>query len=432
MGGKYFVILAALLVATQALAQAPPSAGDSDPVRLKLMQGFPPPAAAQVRWDDGSMWTFPKTRWAFSHMRELAPTVGIRREGPASLLPRAERADLDAVRFTTLDGRTMTWRESLDANYTDGIVVLQRGRIVYERYLGALGPRDQHIAMSVTKSFVGALAEILIAEGRLDPSRTVGSYVVELGGSGFGDATVRQVMDMRTGLRYSEDYAGLGSALSDTTRMQIAAGLSAPPPGYEGPDGNYAFVASIAKEGTHGGDFVYETPNTVALGWVLERITGQSIAAQLEARFWSRMGMEQDAGMVVDRHGIPFAGAALTASLRDMARFGEMIRLGGRWNGQQIMPEAAVRAILKGGDPAAFVNAKYPGLDGGNYGSQWWHRVGGQTMALGIHGQGIYIDPKAEFVIARFASHPTASNRGINPVTIPAYDAIAARLTTPR
>jgi CubicO group peptidase (beta-lactamase class C family) len=421
-------MLIGLLMATPTLAQVPLSAAESDPVRLKLMQGFPPPTTAQVRWDDASMWTFPKTRWAFSHMRELVPTVGLRRDGAVSPLPRAERADLDAVQLTTLDGRHMTWRESLDANHTDGILVLHRGRVVYERYIGALGPKDQHIAMSVTKSFIGSLAELLIAEGKLDPSRTVASYVPELSGSGFGDASVRQVMDMRTGLGYSEDYAGMGAALSDVTRMMIAAGGSAPPPGYKGPDSNYAFAVSIAKEGTHGGGFNYKTPNSIVLGWVLERITGQPIAAQLEARFWVPMGMEQDAALLVDRQGVAFAGGGLLVSLRDMARFGEMIRLGGRWNGQRIMPETAVRAILKGGDPAAFVDAKYPGLDGGNYGSQWWHRAGGQTMAVGINGQGIYIDPKAELVIVRFASHPAASNRVINPVTIPAYDAIAARL----
>jgi CubicO group peptidase (beta-lactamase class C family) len=422
--------LAALFLCTDAVAQTQGAPlRDSDPTRLRLMQGFPVPEAAQVRWDDGSMWTFPKTRWSFSHIRELLPTVAIRRGAtPASSLPRAERADLDAVSFTTLDGRQMTWRGSLDANYTDGILVLHRGRIIYERYFGALGANDQHVAMSVTKSLVGTLAEALIAEGRLDPSRRVASYVPELAASGFGDATVREVMDMRTGLQYSEDYAGFGSGLSDVSRMEIAAGRVVAPAGYTGPIGNYAYAASIAKSGEHGGDFVYKTPNSIVLGWILERVTGKSLASQIEERFWLPMGMEQDASLAVDRLGTAFSGAGFSASLRDMARFGEMIRLGGRWNGRQILPSAAVEAIVRGGDPAAFVKANYPGLEGGAYASQWWRRASGQVLALGIHGQGIYIDPKADLVIARFASHPTASNRGINPVTIPAYEAIAARL----
>jgi CubicO group peptidase (beta-lactamase class C family) len=109
-----------------------------------------------------------------------------------------------------------------------------------------------------------------------------------------------------------------------------------------------------------------------------------------------------------------------------------MIRLGGRWNGKQILPPAVVKSILTAGDPAAFAGTKYPGLEGGSYRSQWWHRAGGQTYAVGIHGQAIYIDPKAEMVIARFASHPVASNRSINPTTLPAYDAIAAHLSKGR
>jgi CubicO group peptidase (beta-lactamase class C family) len=375
------------------------------------------------------MWSFPQTRWAFSHIRELLPTAEIRRAGSVAELPRAERPDLDSLSFTTMDGRTMSWRESLEANFTDGIVVLHRGRVVYEKYFGALRPDGQHIAMSVTKSFVGALVECLIAEGTLEPTRTLGSYVPELARSGFGNATVRHVLDMRTSLQYVEDYADIAAGTTDTSRMLVAAGWIRPPAGVQVPAGNYRFVANVAANGTHGGDFSYLTPNSSALGWLLERVTGQSLADQLHARFWSTMGMEQDASLTVDRVGTGFAGAGLTTSLRDLARFGEMIRRGGRWNGRQIMPESAVASIVKGGDPAAFAKAGYPGLEGGNYGSQWWHRVDGQVLALGIHGQGIYIDPAAELVIARFASHPTASNRGINPVTIPAYDAVARWLT---
>lgn len=417
------------LLATAALGQAPPlSAADSDPVLLGWMQGSPPAADRQVRFDDGSMWRFPATRWSYSNWRALVPAVSIRRGAAVAVLPRAERADLDALTFVPLGATApMTWAQSLGANYTDGIVVLHRGRIVFERYFGALNPEGQHLAFSVTKSFVGTLAETLIAEGRLDPARTMASYVPELTASGFGDATVRQVMDMRTGLAFDENYGG--TAVSDVARMIVAGGGAPPPPKYDGPLTAYGHVVSIGKSGSHGGDFVYRTPNTQALAWVLERIAGQPIAAQIEARYWSRLGMEQDASLQVDRVGTAAAGSGFNASLRDMARFGEVIRLGGKWKGQQVVPAAAIAAIMAGGSPAAFAAAKYPGLEGGNYASQWWHRATGQVMAVGVHGQGIYIDPAAEMVIARFASHPVASNRVINATTLPAYDAMATRLS---
>lgn len=426
-------ILAALLAATATAAAAqtsaappPLGAAESTPGALGLMQGFPATPGKQVRFDNASMWSFPNTRWSFSHWRELVPTVGIRRgTGPVSDLDRKDRIDIDTLRFKTLRGQEISWADSLGLNYTDGIVVLHRGRIVYERYFGALAPGGQHIAFSVTKSFIGTLAELLIAEGKLDPARPMASYVPELANSGFGDATVRQVMDMRTAIAFDEDYTARGTALTDVTRMGIAGASVPVPPGFTGPDGLHDFVATIGLAGAHGGDFAYRTPNTQALAWVIERITGQPVAKLIEDRFWLRMGMEEDAALAVDRRGTAFAGGGMTASLRDMARFGEMIRQNGRWNGQQILPRPVVTAILTPGDVAAFASARYPGLDGGSYASQWWHRPDGQVMAVGIHGQGIYIDPAAEMVIARFASHPTATNRAINPVTIPAYDALA-------
>ncbi len=425
---------AALILAAPAMSQtavqtaAPLDAAQSDPATLGLMRGSPPARDSQVRWDDASMWAFPKTRWAFSNQQGLLPTATVARSGTVSALPRATRKGLDAVRFTSLDGRAMTWGQAFDANYTDGIIVLHKGRVVYERYAGALQPEGRHIAFSVTKSFVGTLAEILIHEGRIDESRTVASYVPELAQSGFGSATVRQLMDMRTAIAFNEDYAGAGSELSDITRMSLAGGMAPNPPGYKGPDGSFAFAASLGGNGAHGGDFVYRTPNTQALQWLVERVGGAPFATQLAERIWKPMGMEQEATVAVDRLGTAFGGGGLNASLRDFARFGEMLRMGGRWNGRQILPTAVVKAILTPGDAPAFAAARYPGLEGGSYRSQWWHRASGQTMAVGIHGQAIYVDPKAGMVIARFASHPVATNRVINPTTLPAYDAIAAAL----
>lgn len=427
---RLHIVAAALAVGTAAHAQPMPTAAETDPVKLGLMQGSPVPAEKQVRADDGSSSRFPKTRWAFSNLQALVPAQVVQRSGPVSSLPVALRTDLDAVPFTTLDGVKSTWGQAFDLNFTDGIIVMHKGRIVYERYAGALGPDGRHVAFSVTKSFVGTLAELLIHEGKLDPDKPAAAYVPELAASGFGNATVREIMDMRTAIDFSEDYAAQG--LSDVARMAIAGGMAPAPAGYKGPDGNFAFVATLKSYGEHGGPFIYRTPNTTALQWIVERVGGAPLNAQLAARFWKPMGMEQEATLVIDRIGTAFGGGGMNASLRDYARFGEMIRQGGRWNGRQILPPAVVKSILTPGDTSAFDASKYRGLEGASYRSQWWHRAGGQTYAVGIHGQAIYIDPQAELVIARFASHPVASNRSINPTTLPAYDAIAAYLSKGR
>jgi CubicO group peptidase (beta-lactamase class C family) len=404
------------------------SAAETDPAVLGLMQGAPVPADKQVRWTDGSMWRFPQQRWAFSHMRELVPTVNIGREGAVSVLPVALRDDLDDVRLTTLDGQAMTWRDSLAATYTDAILVMKSGVVVYERHFGATTPATQHILFSVTKSFVGTIAEMLIEEGRIKPDAKAAEYVAELAGYGLGDATIREILDMRTGLAFSEDYVPGQTGLTDVQRMSISTGWVPRLADYAGPDGNFAFTASLGKNAPHGGDFVYRTPNTTALQWIIERIEGQPLAAQIEARFWARMGMDHDAALGVDRQGTGFGGGGLMASLRDIARIGEMMRLGGRSNGQQIVAEAVVERIFAGGDPGAFVACQYTGNLDGSYCSQWWHRAGGQLMAMGVHGQGIYVDRAAGVVIARLGSHPVASNRGNAAVTTPAYDAIVAAL----
>ena len=113
-----------------------------------------------------------------------------------------------------------------------------------------------------------------------------------------------------------------------------------------------------------------------------------------------------------------------------MTRFGEMIRLDGRFNGQQIVPASVVADIRRGGSREHFSGAGYHTLPGWSYRNMWWvsHNAHGAFMGRGIHGQAIYVDPAAEMVIARFASHPLAGNINLDPTSLPAYDAVARHL----
>ena len=163
---------------------------------------------------------------------------------------------------------------------------------------------------------------------------------------------------------------------------------------------------------------------------MIARATGRNVAQLLSERIWRRLGAEQDAYFTVDSIGTPFAGGGLNTGLRDLARFGEMLRNEGRFNGQQIVPKAAVDDIRGGGDKAAFVKGGYPLLKGWSYRDMWWvtHNDHGAYMARGVHGQRIYIDPKAEMVIVRYASHPVAGNAANDPVTLPAFEALGRHL----
>jgi CubicO group peptidase (beta-lactamase class C family) len=427
------VVVAAGLTSPPFAAQAPTAAAldarASDPVALGWMVGAPPPQDKLVRFSDSSWFRFPQTRWSFSNIRQLMPTSVVRRGGgPATTLPRAERTDIDALTFQPI-GRTdqMTWEQSLSANYTDGILILHRGRIVYERYFGALAADRQHLAFSVTKSFVATVAATIIVEGALDDKAAVASYLPELRGAGVGGATIRQLLDMTTGLDYSEDYANPKSPVWELAR---AGGFLARPSDYRGPDSFFDYLKTVKQARPHGETFAYKTVNTDTLGAVLRRVTGNPLSELLRERLFSRLGAEHDAFFTVDPTGAEFAGGGLNLTLRDLARFGEVMRLEGRYNGQQIVPKAVVDDVRRGGDRTLFAQAGYKTLPGWSYRSMWWvsHNPHGAFTARGIHGQGIYIDPAAEMVIVRFASHPLAANANYDATSLPAYDAVARLL----
>lgn len=404
-----------------------PTASQTDPVALGMMRGFPPPPDKIIRFIDGSSSRFPNTRWAFSHTRELVPTASVSRgDGNVAPLPRAER-DLGNVALTTLDGKPITFNDALALTYTDGILVLHKGQIVFEKYFGEGSAVRPHLAFSVTKSIVGTLAAVLAASSKLDPTAPVTAYVPELKDSAYGDATVRQVMDMTIGVKYSENYSDPKAEVFDYAR---AGGIIPIGPAYQGPRSFYEFLVKLEKEGEHGHAFAYKTSNAEVLAWILKRASGQSLADLLSSAIWSKLGAEQDAYFMVDSIGGESGGGGLNTTLRDLARFGEMMRNKGKFNGQQIIPEAAIADIETGGNKDDFAKAGYALLKGWSYRDMWWmtHNAHGAYVARGIYGQAIYIDPKAEMVIVRYASHPMAANAANDPVTLPMYLAVAQEL----
>lgn len=435
----------ALMVAALALGSAsamaaepaPLSAEESDPRVMKWMEGFPPPPDKVITQPDSVYFSFPRLRWSVCHLREFLPTEEVSRDlgapVPLAYLPPDEfaetRAAIDALTFTPLGGtRQMSWQESLYANYTDGILVMHKGKVVYERYFGCLGEAGKHAAMSMTKSLTGLLAEILVVEGKLDDKALVSAIIPEVAGSAFGSATVRQVMDMTTGVRYSEDYS---DPKADIWIYSAAASPLPKPEGYSGPDGYWEYLSQVEPEGTHGEAFHYKTINSDMLGWIIARVSGRSVTELASERLWSRMGAEQDAYMTVDGKGVPFAGGGLSAGLRDLARLGLLMLDKGVINGERLFPAEVVDRIRAGGDPAKFGDA-YPTLAGGSYTSMWWVLPGsdGIVAARGVHGQTIYVDPSADMVIVRFASFPKPQNGLIDPTSLPAFRAVAAYLKT--
>jgi CubicO group peptidase (beta-lactamase class C family) len=405
------------------------STEESDPAKLGWMTGFPPPPDKLIMQPESDFFSFPKLRWTVCHIRELMPTKQVSR-GIGAPVPLTYALDdsIDSVTFIPIGvEERMTWKESLSKNYTDGILIFHKGKVVYERYFGALNETGKHAAMSMTKSLTGLLAEILVVEDQLDDTAKVESLVPELKGSAFGSATVRQVMDMTTALDYSEDYS---DPEADIWVYSKAASPLPKPKDYEGPNGYFEYLQTVGQNGIHGEVFGYRTINTDALGWIVSRVTGKDLTTLLSERIWSQMGAEQDGYMTVDAKGTPFAGGGLSAGLRDLGRIGLLMLNGGLINGQQLFPKEVVENIRAGGDKEAFAKAGYKTLKGGSYRSMWWilHNKHGAFAARGVHGQTIYVDPTAEMVIVRYASFPTAKNAQIDPTSLPAYQAVAEHL----
>lgn len=412
---------------------------NSDPNTLGWMKGFPPPADKIIRFDNGTYFQFPQLRWSVCHFQQLMPTKSVAHNPSASIsLERAELPEIDQLTFIPWGknkNESMTWQESLDANFTDGIIILHHGKIVYDKFFGCLTPNNHHAVMSMTKSLVGLLGEMLVAENKLQENRLIRYYIPELAPTAFGDATVRQVLDMTTALDYTEDYKDPNAGVW----KHAAAGNPLPKPqDYTGPRSYFEFLQTVQKKGEHGTSFGYKTINTDVLGWLISRVTEKPITEVLSDKIWRKIGTQSDGFFSVDSIGTPFAGGGFNANLYDMARFGQMMLNNGRFNGKQIVPEAVINKIRQGGDRAAalrdrqvFARGKYSFLKGWSYRSMWWitHNEHEAYMARGVHGQSLYIDPQADMVIARFASHPTAGNIAIDPTTIPAYEAIGNYLS---
>lgn len=400
----------------------------SDPVTMGWMVGAPPPPEKRILAARADHMRFPMIRWSYSNMRSFTPTVRVAASGHGVPFPRNLRPDLGAVRFTPLGSDTeISFEQSLTRVFTDGILVLHKGEVVFERWFGITTPETRHIAFSVTKSFVGALAELLIGEGRIDLGARVDSVVPELASSGFGSATIGQVHDMTTALDYSEDYADPNSGIG---AYSAALGLTPRPTGYTGPHNLWDYLRTVPGTGAHGERFAYRTPNTDVLAWIITRIEGKPLHQMLSERLWQPLGMLGDADLMVDEVGTPFAGGGLNLRLEDLLRFGEALRNDGQNNGVGVIPEADVARIRRGGKPAHFDPVAYPHLPGWSYGSQWWHAHDnhGALTGRGIHGQTLWIDPQAEMVIARFGSHPIATSSANDPLSIPAWRALADAL----
>jgi CubicO group peptidase (beta-lactamase class C family) len=412
-------------------AASPAPATPATATELGLMQEMPARGARLVTLDNWQ--SAPQNRWSFQHAREMVPTVRASRgAGPVAVLPEALRS-LDALSPVALGGgRHMTLAELLAATYTDGFLVLKDGELVYERYLNGMTPQTPHLLQSVSKSLTGTLAAKLLVEERLLEQSPVTDVLHELKGTGFDGATVRDVLDMRTGTRFSEDYfdpeadVNIHEAIMGWRRLQ----------GSEPATNTYDYFGVLINERPHGGAFGYRSVLADLLCWLCERATRTRFHELFASEIWSQLGAEQDADVTVDREGFIGANAGFNVTLRDLARFGQMHLSEGWFNGRRIVPAASVldtvtarpdvqKAFADSGNPLARLHGA------GMYRNQWWvvEPDAGRYYASGVFGQLLYIDRGLKLVVAKLSTWPRSVEPELAQMTFAAIGHIASELS---
>ena len=416
------------------------------------VQGVPVTAG---NWQDP-----PVNRWAFWHVDEILPTYRVSRgDGPARNLPRSPAADdraaddraaddraagdraagdsavgdLLAIALTRADRSDGTVGEVLADTFTDAYLVLQDGELVTDWY-GPLGAPDRpHALMSVSKSVVGCVAAVLIDRGQLDPDREITDYVPELAASGYAGALVRHVVDMRSGVRFVEEYA---NPHSDIRRLDEWVGWH---PSEGEPRGLYRFLATLQAEAPHGERFLYRSAESDVLGWVCERAAGRPMAGLISELIWAPMGAGHDAFLLHDGLGTAVHDGGLCATARDVARFGQMLLDGGLVpdgtgaTRRVVPPQWLRRAWAVDSDTrAAFAASPAEwAFPGGWYRHQFWFRPGDYgdvLLGLGIHGQMLHVSRRTNTVCVKFSTWPEAQNPAYLEDTLRAFDAVGGFL----
>lgn len=362
----------------------------------------------------------PHSSQSFHSIDKLIPVSRIERPVRAWEFV-SELQSLESLVFEDQHGRQRQLPEVLDATATRGLVVLQGGRLVAERYSQGYDGKTPHILFSVSKSLTGAMAGILVDQGTLDPESFVVKYVPEVAESAYGDCTLRHVLDMTVSSSFSEEYLNQSG---DYGRYRRATLWDPPLPGKD-PGTLHGLLATVSRApGPHGEVFKYLSPNSDFLGWVLERVSGRNISSMFSALIWKPMGAEADAFVTVDAEGAPRTAGGICALPRDLARFGEIMRL----RGNNILPGGWVEDIKHAGDSGPWEKGDFFDLfPKGRYRSKWYQtgNASGAFCGIGIHGQWLWIDPQREVVIAKVSAQEEPVNDDTDILLTLAFEAIA-------
>jgi CubicO group peptidase (beta-lactamase class C family) len=347
----------------------------------------------------------PWNRWSFQHVRDILLTTDVSRgNAPRHIFPNGASLPSDFV-VQSIAGKPVPLDELLEETFTDGFIVLKHGAVVCERYFNGMTASTLHLSQSVAKSFVGALAGILVGRGLINLVAPLTDYLPELSDTGWKGATLQHVLDMTTGVKFSENYT---DPCSDIGKVDVACGWKAKPqgidPSFKWPAHMWELILDLkATVRPHGKKFEYRSIETDVLAFCLERVAGKRLPQLLSEELWQKMGAQEDACFTVDSAGFATADGGLNACLRDYARFGQLMLD----NGSGIVPSAWVQATREG-QHGQFEGRYAATLPNGAYRNMFW--IDGTAdhalLARGVFGQLIYINHATGVVVAKVSSWP--------------------------
>ena len=343
----------------------------------------------------------PFSKWAFHHVREIVPTANI--ENKSGLVTDLK---LNIQKFSDLN-----LDKVMEETETDALVIAKDDTILFEKYNNGMSENSPHILFSVSKSILGLIVGALIESKTLKESDLIVRFIPELKMTAYSDATIRDLLDMRVGVKFDEDYTATTGPIIN---YRYAANWNPVPAGIEAGDLKSFMETLNDRDGLHNDRFHYVSPNTDLLAWVCERASGMRYSDLLSDLLWTPLGAESSGYITVDRLGGMRAAGGVCFTARDLARVGLMIASYGYANNKQIIPEVWIKDIIQNGSNSAW--EKRLGMDEfGNmpmhYRSFWYVQKNGDPLihGLGIHGQYLFIDPKLNLSVAWFSSDNEAT-----------------------
>lgn len=299
-------------------------------------------------WDKGGALS----HWVYTHVSEVFPSAVVRRGGAIVDLPVQLKSEIGALKLKNADGSEQTLDQFVNNGAVDGCLVVHAGKIVYEKY-PTIQPDDLHIIMSVTKAVVLAALAILEDQGKIDLEKPVENFLPELKGSDWAGTRLRDLVDMRSGMEGSEtsndayrNPAHKQFQLEATLGWQLRTAPELPEAARSGD--LLAFLRTIKRERPAGEKWAYTSSNTAVIGEVVSRITGKSLADAISDLIWSKIGAAHNATLAENERGFPASHAGMSATLRDVARFGLLFTKNPPAGHSRVVSDAVIKRIFAG------------------------------------------------------------------------------------